>query len=149
MHKRNSLFFIGIYFITMCLFGQVEVSEEDLDLKFKNHFFEALKQKAIKNYKKAIVSLENCMEIQENNTAVLFEFSKNHLLLNQYQEAELFVNMALENEPNSKHILLHKVNIYRVQQQFESAIRIQEEVVKTDPNELSKLVQLYIQNQNY
>jgi len=148
-YKRNSLLFIGVYLFTWSLFGQIEISEEDQALKFQNHFFEALKQKAIKNYKKAIVSLENCMEIDENNTAVFFEFSKNYLLLKNYQEAELFVNKALEKNQTFNYLLLHKVAIFKAQQQFESAIRIQEEIVKSEPNELDKLVQLYLQNQDY
>ena len=60
--------------------GQINMEEEQ-DLKFQTYFFEALKQKAINNYGKAIENLEHCNAIKVNNKAVEFELSKNYLLL--------------------------------------------------------------------
>ena len=72
--------------------GKKDVSNEEKNLEFQTHFFEALKQKAISNYSKAIESLEQCYLIDSTSLAVEFELSKNYLALKNYFEAEIFIN---------------------------------------------------------
>ena len=57
---------------------------------------------------KAIGSLEKCNQLDSENVAVDFELSKNYLLLKKYFEAEIFIDKALEKEPNNKYLILHK-----------------------------------------
>ena len=87
--------------------GEKDLSKEEKNLEFQTHFFEALKQKAINNYSKAIESLEQCYQIDDNSTAVEFEFSKNYLALKNYFEAEIFIDKALEKEPKNVYLLKH------------------------------------------
>lgn len=123
--------------------------EEENSLKFQTHFFDALKQKAIKNYGKAIESLELCNEIDAANVSVLFEFSKNHLELNNYFEAEQFIDKALQHEPENKYLLQHKVAVLKGQRNFNKAIEVQKKIVQLQPKEAEELAFLYIQNQNF
>lgn len=123
--------------------------EEENSIKFQNHFFEALKQKAIKNYSKAIESLELCSEIDSLNVSVLFEFSKNHLELNNYFEAELFIDKALVQEPENNYLLQHKVTVLKAQRNFGKAIEIQKKIAQNHPKDTEELVFLYIQNKNF
>lgn len=140
---------VGMLFISSFSYGQKTTIEEENSLKFQTHFFEALKQKAIKNYGKAIGSLERCNEIDSLNVSVLFEFSKNHLELNNYFEAELFIDKALKFEAENRYLLQHKVAILKAQRNFNKAIEVQKKIGKLQPKESEELVFLYIQNQNF
>jgi tetratricopeptide (TPR) repeat protein len=140
---------IGMLFISGIFYAQnINIAEEN-SLKFQTHFFEALKQKAIKNYGKAIESLELCNEIDSLNVSVFFEFSKNHLELNNYFEAELFIDKALQQEPENRYLLQHKVAVLKAQRNFNKAIDVQKKILKIQPKESEELVFLYIQNQNF
>ena len=80
---------LGILFsISNPLYAQEEVSaeislEKNID-EFQEHFFEALKQRGIENYEKAIVSLLKCKRIT-NSATLDFELGKNYFSLKQYQ----------------------------------------------------------------
>ena len=136
-------------FISSISYAQKIDTEEENSLKFQTHFFEALKQKAIKNYGKAIESLEKCNEMDSLNVSVMFEFSKNHLELNHYFEAELFIDKALEIEAENRYLLQHKVAVLKAQRNFNKAIEVQKRLLKIQPKDTEELVFLYIQNQNF
>jgi len=136
-------------FISGFFYAQKINTEEENSLKFQTHFFEALKQKAIKNYGKAIESLELCNEIDTVNVSVFFEFSKNNLELNNYFEAELFIDKALVFEPENRYLLQHKVAVLKAQRNFSKAIEVQKKILQIDPKHTEELVFLYIQNQNF
>lgn len=137
----------------MALDSLSAVKEENIaernNLKFQEHFFEALKQKSIKNYSKAIENLEKCYEIYDNDMAVEFEFSKNYYFLKQSNEAELFINKALEKEPENVFLLSHKVEIFKKLRNYEDAIKVQKKIIGLKPKKSDELVLLYIQNKQY
>ena len=123
-----------------------ESIEEQNNLKFQEHFFEALKQKSIKNYSKAIESLEKCYEIYSDDLAIEFEFSKNYYFLRKFDEAELFINKALKKEPKNYFLLAHKVEIFKAQRNYIDAIEIQKQINQINQKYADELVLLYIQN---
>ncbi|RXP64454.1 hypothetical protein EC396_00315 [Lutibacter sp. HS1-25] len=123
--------------------------KEDNSLKFQTYFFEALKQNAINNHSKAIESLEQCMAIDNNNTAVHFEFSKNYFGLKKYNEAQIFIDNALKNEPENVYLLNYKVLIFKRQRNFTDAIVVQKKLIKINPKYSEDLILLYLQNQEY
>jgi len=135
-------------FTSAVSFSQVDKEEEN-DLKFQNYFFEALKQKAINNYGKAIENLEQCNAIKANNKAVEFELSKNYLLLKKYFEAHSFIDNAIEKDSENIFLLKHKVSIFKAERNFKEAIEIQKKVVELKPNYSDELVMLYAQNKDY
>lgn len=143
-----NLFFVGFLAISSGLHAQEALNEEQ-DLEFQTHFFEALKQKAINNYSKAIESLESCYAIDSLNKAVEFEFSKNYLALKKYFEAEIFIEKALSNDPNNVYLLKHKVAVYKVQRNFDVAIEVQQKIIETHAQYSDELVLLYLQNRNF
>ena len=147
--KWHILFLIGISIISTISSAQtINISEEN-SLKFQTHFFEALKQKAIKNYSKAIENLEKCYEIDSLNSAVHFELSKNKLLLNNYFEAGLFIDLALVTNPKNIYLLQHKTTIYIAKRNYKAAIEMQKKIVQIQPKYSDKLVLLYIQNKEF
>ncbi len=80
---RHITLLIGAILCSFPALGQEDVvSTEDMlveqqQINFQTFFFEALQQKAIENYDKAVYALEACNNIEKNNVAVLFELSKN------------------------------------------------------------------------
>jgi len=147
--KVHTYLLIGIILISNFSYAQKINSIEENSLKFQTHFFEALKQKAIKNYTKAIENLEKCYEIDSLNSAVHFEFSKNYFLLENYFEAKYFIDKALEIENQNIFLLTHEVNILRAQRNFKKAIEIQQKIIEINPKYSDKLVLLYIQNKDF
>ena len=140
---------IGLVLISSFSRGQTINIVEENDLKFQTHFFEALKQKAINNYSKAIESLEKCYEIDSASLAVQFELSKNKLLIKNYFEAQLFIDKAIEKNPSNVDLLLHKIAIFKAQKNYKEAIEIQKRVNEIQPVQSDKLVLLYIQNRDF
>lgn len=131
-------------------FGQEDVaSTEDMlieqqQINFQTFFFEALQQKAIGNYDKAVYALEACNNIDKNNIAVLFELSKNYDLLIKYTEAEYYILKGLENDPMNLYMLRHLKEIKTKQNDYVGAIKVQNKIVSLEPSEESDLVILFI-----
>ena len=121
------------------------IKEENF-LKFQDYFFKALAQKAIYNYSIAIENLEKCNELKPKDVSVLFELSKNYLLLKRFLEAEEFANQALKIEPKNYWILEHLGKVFLTSNNIKRAIVVQEEIAKINPKERDKLVYLYFQN---
>jgi tetratricopeptide (TPR) repeat protein len=115
-------------------------------LKFQDHFFKALAQKAIYNYKIAIRNLEKCNELKPKDVSVLFEMSKNYFLQNKFFEAEEYAQQAIAIEPDNYWVLKHLLKIYTVSRNIKKAIPIREKIAITNPKEREKLVYLYYQN---
>ena len=149
LKKIHTIVLIGIAFFSNFLCAQNIHNPEVENLKFQEYFFEALKQSSTNNYSKAIENLEECAVIDNENLAVDFEFSKNYLLLEKYYEAEVFIDKALEKEPNNHYLLRHKVAILKAQRNYLEAIKIQKKLVEIKPIYADELVLLYIQNKEF
>ena len=115
-------------------------------LKFQDYFFKALAQKSIYNYRVAIENLEKCNELKPNNISVLFELSKNYLMMKMFLEAEQYAKQALKIDANNFWVLKHLGKIYLASSNIKKAIEIQEKLVKINEKESENLVFLYFQN---
>ncbi|WKD85568.1 Beta-barrel assembly-enhancing protease [Polaribacter huanghezhanensis] len=120
--------------------------KEENFLKFQNHFFKALAQKAIYNYRVAIENLEKCNELKPNDVSVLFELSKNYLMMKRFLEAEQYAVQALKIASDNYWVLEHLGRIYLASSNINSAIVIQKKIIEINPKEKEKLVFLYFQN---
>jgi tetratricopeptide (TPR) repeat protein len=125
---------------------KTENLKEENFLRFQDHFFKALAQKAIYNYKIAIRNLEKCNELKPKDVSVLFEMSKNYFLQKKFFEAEEYANQAIAIEPDNYWVLEHLSNIYMVSRNIKKAIPIREKIAKKNPKEREKLIYLYYQN---
>ncbi len=117
-------------------------------IKFEEHFFEAITQKAIDNYESAINNLEECNTILPKNKAVLFELSKNYYYLNKLPEALIYGNEALDLDKNNLWILEHLVKVHKKNRNFDDAIILQQKIAEKHPKKKRALVFLYLQNNN-
>jgi hypothetical protein len=88
---------------------------EELSDKFQTAFFEALEQKSIENYEKAIDLLIICNSLIPNNAAVNFELGKNYYELDKEILAENSFIKADKLKPNNQWILEGLFNLYRSQ----------------------------------
>lgn len=140
-----------IFFTSQFSFAQdsivldASVSEKKM-LKFEEFFFEAITEKAINNYQKAIDNLEECNTILPNNKAVLFELSKNYYYLNKIPEALIYGEEALSQEKDNLWILEHIVAIHKKNRNFSDAIKTQKIIAEKHPKKKRALVFLHLQN---
>lgn len=148
------LFLFSFVLLSSDMFSQdstfvVSSKNEENHLKFQDHFFKALSQKAINSYQLAIQNLEICNELQPMNKAVLFELSKNYFSLKRFVESIEYGNQALELEPDNTWIMKHLVKAYKESHQFSEAIHLQKKLAERFPAENEQLAYLYFQNKDY
>lgn len=125
----------------------IAINEKN-NIDFQENFFKALSQKAVFNHKKAIEYLNNCNEITPNDTAVLFELSKNYLKLGRNIEALEYIDLSLNIEEDNLWMLEHKVTILRRIADFKQAITVQKQLAKKYPKKKRVLVYLHLQNRD-
>jgi tetratricopeptide (TPR) repeat protein len=142
----GTLFCSGTVVSQEDLVSREEMLVEQQQINFQTFFFEALQQKAIGNYDKAVYALEACKDIEKDNVAVLFELSKNYYFLIKYTEAEYFVLKGLEIEPDNIHMLRHLKEVKTKQNDYSGAIKVQQKIVRKHPEEEAELVILYIKS---
>jgi tetratricopeptide (TPR) repeat protein len=151
---KHIIFLTGVFLIPVFSFSQEDLaSKEDLlveqeNINFQTFFFEALQQKAIENYDKAIYALEACNNIDKKSTAVLFELSKNYVFLLKYTEAEYYILKGLEIDPTNLFMLEHLRDIKAKQNDYKGAIIIQKRIIAQKPELESELVLLQIKSGN-
>jgi tetratricopeptide (TPR) repeat protein len=97
------------------LYAQIEeesaaVSLEAYTDEFQEHFFEALKQKGIENYDKAINELLKCKQIDPDNPAVNHELAKTYLANGQAMQAVEYGIAALNSDPTNMWYLETLIN---------------------------------------
>ncbi|MDT0647196.1 hypothetical protein RM545_10895 [Zunongwangia sp. F260] len=129
-----------------------EVNRDDLGNvsdQFQENFFEALKQKGIENYEKAISALEICKKLQPDNAVVFFEIGKNYRAMEQYEKAVENFSIAHELEPGREAILAELYSTYMEVQDYAAAASAIKKLVKIDNSYTEDLANVYMLNQQY
>ena len=88
-----------------------EVYLEEYTDKFQENFFEALKQKGIQNYDRAIDLLLKCKQLEPSNSVVDYELAKAYMLDKQYVLAQDYAVKALNSEPTDFWYLDNLLNV--------------------------------------
>lgn len=141
---------IAFLFLFQLSFGQVNPEEvETAENEFENNFYEALKQKAIENYDKAIVSLEKCLQKEPNNPEIHYQLGINYLAQKNYVEAENAFQKAVDLEPKQRWYLNGLYDVYYQTRNFNKSIAIVEKLVTFDANMKEDLVSLYMTTQQF
>ena len=151
---KVSLFSLFFFLISLKSYTQDSLSiaidfTEEKELKFQQFFFNALSQKSIGNYQKAIENLESCNQILPNNKSVFFEFSKNYLYLNNTLLAKEYINRAIIQDSKNIWMQKHLVKVFEKENNFFEAIKIQQKIIVLNPKENKNLVLLYLKNRDY
>jgi tetratricopeptide (TPR) repeat protein len=138
------------YFITTISFAQVNPEEADLAInELENNFYEALKQKSIENYDKAIISLEKCLEKDPKNAEVYYQLGTNFLAQKKYLDAEQNFQKAIDITPNQRWYWNGLYDVYYQTRAYEKAIPIVEKLVVFDINMKEDLASLYMNTNQF
>ncbi len=88
---------------------------EDYSDDFQEAFFEALKQKGIENYDKAINLLLECKQLQPDNIVVDYELAKAYLEDGQFIAGQEYAITAVNSEPDNLWYLNTLVDLVQKQ----------------------------------
>ena len=127
------------------IFGQI--NPEDIAVvadELEDNFYEALKQRAIENYDKAIIAIQMCIEKDSTNSVFHHELGKNLLDLKQYPEAENAFKKAVELNPKERWYLNGLYDVYYQTKDYPKSILIVQKLIDFDPNMKEDLVSLYM-----
>lgn len=118
--------------------------------EFQNNFYEALKQKGIENYDKAIASLQKCLAKEPNNAIIYNELGKNYLSLKNYPEAEKAFLKATQLDPKNRWYWSGLYDVYYETQDYNKSIPIVQKLVEWRKEFYQEdLVSLYMYTQQF
>ena len=147
--KKTTFITFYILFITFS-FGNYIYAQENPDAvaleenQIEENFYEALKQRGIENFDKAIVAIQKCIEKEPQNAAFHYELGKNFLSEKNYVEAENSFNKAIEIDNQNRWYINGLYDIYYKTKDFQKAIPVVQKLIKFDPNMREDLVSLYM-----
>ena len=144
---RNIAFIVFLLFFSFGNYTFAQQNPEDIALeenKTEDYFFEALAQRGIENYDKAIVAIQKCIEKEPKNAAFLFELGKNQLDVKNYIAAEMAFKSAIEIDAKQRWYWNGLYDIYYQTKAFDKAIGVVLKLVEFDPNMREDLVSLYM-----
>jgi tetratricopeptide (TPR) repeat protein len=146
LNKKHIAFFVFLLFsFGNQLFAQQ--NPEDIALvenKTEDYFFEALAQRGIENYDKAIVAIQKCLEKEPKNPAFLYELGKNQLDAKDYVAAEIAFKSAVEIDNKQRWYWNGLYDVYYQTKNYEKAIGVVQKLIEFDPNMREDLVSLYM-----
>ena len=129
-----------IFYFIIFLFGsKLSAQEKPMDDlgnvsdEFQESYFEALKQRGIENYDKAIELLVNCNNLNPNDASVHFELGKNYYEIDQYTLAEKSLEKANSLKPNNQWILEEQYLLYFAQSKSDKVEEVLLKLVQLKP----------------
>ena len=156
---RNKIYIIiiclGLFLVPQLNYAQVDFNQTpDDDLgnvsdEFQELFFEALKQKAIENYDKAVDALLKCIEIDDSKSILYFELGKNYNLLKNFGAAEDALKEAVKEDPDNEWYLDELYETYVQQKDYNKAIKTVKQLVRFHPDYKEDLASIYVSTKNY
>jgi tetratricopeptide (TPR) repeat protein len=143
-------------FIPQTSFAQDEKGDEEIldELgvvtdRFQDHFFEALKQKGIENYDRALRALERAAQESPNEIAVYYEMAKNYGHLKQWEQAEVHYNKVLQMEPGRIEAYEGLYDVYYNTNDYQKAIVVVQKLIPFDREYKEDLANLYKRTEQY
>jgi len=121
----------------------------DVNDAFQNFFFEALKQKAIENYDRAIEWLEKAAKESPNEGVVYYEIGKNYAYLKDWDKAEENFQKAISLNGNKPEIYAGLYDVYHSTNNYTKAIDVVLKLIPFDKDYREDLANLYERTQQY
>lgn len=154
-HIYILLFTLAIGILPQGNYAQIDYNKtpnDDLgeveDLQ-QEYFFEALKQKGIENYDRAVIALLKCIDIDDSQSVYFYELGKNYNKLKNFGAAEDALKEAVKIEPDNEWYLDELYDIYAQQNDYDKAIKTVKQLVKYHPDYKEDLATLYVRTKNY
>lgn len=141
---------IAFLFLFQISFGQINPEEvATAENEFETNFFDALKEKAIENYDKAIIALQKCLLKEPSNPEIHYQLGVNYLAQKKYIEAENAFQKAVDLEPKQRWYWNGLYDVHYQTKAYEKAIVIVEKLVTFDANMKEDLASLYMNTQQF
>lgn len=141
---------LGMFCFPASLLAQAEpediASNED---KFQDSFYEALRQKGIENYDKAIEALEKCQKEQPNNATVFFELGKNYFYLKNYDKAYEAYENATKIDPKNRWFWHGMYDVTYETKDYNKSITLVQKLIEFNDSYKEDLVSLYMYTNQY
>ena len=150
--NRSIVAFLFMGFFGIPTFVQAQAEPEEIAMatnEFQDSFYEALKQKGIENYDKAIVSLEKCLKSQPDDAAVHYELGKNYLALKNYESAYASFEKATSIDPKNKWFWVGMYDVTYATKSYTQGILVLQKLIPLDSNFKEDLVTLYMATNQY
>jgi predicted Zn-dependent protease len=149
------IFFLGLLCIPQYQYAQVDFNKKpnddlgDLDDKFQELFFEALKQKSIENFDRSVSALLKCIELDDSKAVLYYELGKNYIHLKNFGAAEDALKKAVNKVPDNEWYLDALYVLYVQQNEPNKAIKTLKQLVSHHPEYKEDLVALYISTEKF
>jgi tetratricopeptide (TPR) repeat protein len=114
---------------------------------FQEAFYDALTQKGIENYDKAIVLLEKCLTIEPNIAIVFSELGRNYLAQRDYPAAFDSFEKATKIDPKNRWFWVGMYDVCYETRNFNQAIEIVTKLIEFRNEYKEDLVSLYMNTQ--
>ncbi|MFH4969200.1 tetratricopeptide repeat protein [Gaetbulibacter sp. M240] len=157
MKKRNVIliFVLSLSVGFQMAFAQVDFNKKPTDDlgnvedAFQESFFEALKQRAIENYDRAVEALLKCEEIDRRSAVVYYELGLNYSQLQNFGEAEDAFKKAVRLEPENEWYNDALYGYYLDQKDYDKAIKTLKDLVEYHPDYKEDLAGLYMKIEKF
>ena len=144
------LLLFGILLVPNIVLAQNEPNDVvTIDDGFEDFFYEAIKQKSIENYDKAIEALEKGKAIEPENPIVYFELGKNYLAQKKYKEAYDNFEKAAKMDPKNRWAWVGMYDVCYDTRDYNQAIVIVEKLIEFKEDYKEDLTSLYMNTQQY
>lgn len=149
------IFLIGTFLLPQMNYAQVDFNKKpdddlgDVEDKFQEQFYEALKQRGIENYDRSVTALLKCIELDNSVPVLYFELGKNYNQLKNFGAAEEAFKKALAKEPENEWFLDALYGFYVEQNDLAKAIKTVKQLLKFHPDYKEDLASLYLKTKDY
>ena len=149
------IFIIGTFLLPQMHYAQVDFNKKpdddlgDVEDKFQEHFYEALKQRGIENYDRSVEALLKCIELDNSVAVLYFELGKNYNQLKNFGAAEDAFKKAVSKTPENEWYLDALYGFYMEQNEFDNAIKTVKQLVKYHADYKENLAALYVKTKAY
>ena len=112
-----------------------DIISEDTRMKLDRLFIEANKAKLLEEYQKASSLFSECIKIDPNMHASMYELAKIYMQTGQVQPGLLFAKQAAELDPGNKWYQILYAESLAINGDYKEAGKTYEKLVQTHPNE--------------
>lgn len=145
--KKNLL--LSLLFFVFYSFSQPVVKDTLFGSNdFEENFYEAIKHKSIENYDRAIVSLEKCINKNEDEI-VFFELGKNYFALKDLDKAYEYFEKSHKLNPKERWYLDNMYQINRAKRDYKTAEINLNKLVAIKKEYKEELLTLYMITNQY
>ncbi len=99
-------------------------------------FFDANKQKLLGNYDEAAKLYQQCLEIDPNDAASVYELAKIKLIQNKIPEAMNLAKKAADLDPSNEYYLVYYANLLQSANKYDDAAKIFRQLIGLAPMNL-------------